>query len=530
MSNAIVLQAPEHLDINFRPSPKQYEVWKALQPECPYCGGEIIQVQTGLDRNGHPTYGPKCSQCGETNIPQLILIGGAAGGGKTFLGSAWLISTCMRWPNMRMIVARLTLKSLRESTWNTILTILKDWGLEDGVNYKINHFLGEITFWNNSKIMMRELTDLPSDPDFQRLGSSEYSGAFVDEVGQISSKAIDVLRSRIRWNVDQTTKVPKLLMSTNPCLGWVRSRFVQDDDGNPVVCADGERYIPFSVFDNPDESFRRVYVASLDRIADKATRERLKYGNWDFVDTNVAAAYWSFDGEKHLFTGLREKCYDSMKPLILSFDFNVNPYMSCLASQIDFNKKKIYIFEEILGTPDERTNNTPALARKIRDKYLAEKHLGGLLITGDPAGLQRSTASEEGVNNYTLITSALDHPSLHPQQKLLRKQPPQATRLEFINALYEGYGGWQVMVDIRCRRFTEDMIYQKKNPDGTKFKGKVMDPVTKLRYEKYGHLSDCFDYLICYFLHSVWSGFLNESSSGVVTTDLGVPIYGAFAL
>lgn len=447
---------------------------------------------------------------------------------NSYLGACWLISSCMRWPNMRMVVARLTLRSLRESTWNTILSVAKAWGLEEGVNYKVNNFLGEMTFWNDSKIMMKELIDLPSDPDFQRLGSSEYSGAFVDEVGQISSKAIDVLRSRIRWNIENTTKVPKLLMSTNPCLGWIRDRFVQDEEGNPVVCADGERYIPFSVFDNPDESFRKVYVANLDRIADKATRERLKYGNWDFVDANVAAAYWNFDGEKHLFSGLREKVYNPMKPLILAFDFNVNPYMSVLVSQIDYENKRLYILEEIIGTPEEKTNNTPALSQKVREKYINEKHLGGLFITGDPAGLTRSTATESGVNNYTIIAKTLTSPTLHPQQKLLKKQPPQTTRLEFVNALFKNYDGWQIMVDLRCRRFTEDMIYQKKNPDGTKFKAKGIDVKTGLKFEKYGHMSDCFDYTVCLFLQSSWVRFVSDYAATVVTMDNGTPIYGSF--
>ena len=45
----------------------------------------------------------------------MILCGGAAGGGKSYLGSCWLISSCLRWPDMRMVVARKTLKSLRET-------------------------------------------------------------------------------------------------------------------------------------------------------------------------------------------------------------------------------------------------------------------------------------------------------------------------------------------------------------------------------------------------------------------------------
>lgn len=60
-------------------------------------------------------------------------------------------------------------------------------------------------------------------------------------------------------------------------------------------------------FDNPDIQFVQTYVAALNKITDRATRERLLYGNWDFVDSNLMAAYWNFDGEKHLIERLREK-------------------------------------------------------------------------------------------------------------------------------------------------------------------------------------------------------------------------------
>ena len=59
---------------------------------------------------------------------------------------------------------------------------------------------------------------------------------------------------------------------------------------------------------------------------------------------------------------------------------------------------------------------------------------------------------------------------LRPRIKLLQKQPPQSTRLEFVNAILNGFDGWKFMADLRCRKFTEDMIYQQKNSDGTKSK------------------------------------------------------------
>lgn len=73
------LVPPKNLHIDFKPSPKQYELWKLLQPECPVCGGEIEQKLIGYDANHNPKYKPHCIKCGNPNIPQLILGGGAAG-------------------------------------------------------------------------------------------------------------------------------------------------------------------------------------------------------------------------------------------------------------------------------------------------------------------------------------------------------------------------------------------------------------------------------------------------------------------
>lgn len=446
---------------------------------------------------------------------------------NSYLGSCWLISSCLRWPDMRMVVARKTLKSLRESTWNTIQSVAKSWGLEEQVHFKINNLSGEMIFWNGSKIIMKEMAYSPSDPDYLRFGSSEFSGGFIDEVGEVDQRGVDVLFSRLRWKVAETTKVPKLFMSTNPCMGWVRDRFVLDENAEPVVCRPNEMYIPFSVYDNPDKNFVNAYVSSLYKISDPSVRERLLFGNWLYVDVNDAACYWKFDGAKHLKEGLKDAKYDPLKPLILSFDFNVAPYMSCLMVQIDYENKVVYVLEEILGRPEDKENNTPRFAEKIKRKLLAIGHTGGVIVTGDPAGLSRTTTTEDGVNNYTILLSILDSPQLRPKKKLLSKQPSQITRLEFINDLFDGYQGWTIQIDLKCRKLIEDLINQRKEMDGSKSKAKVMDSKLGIKYERYGHLSDTFDYLLVLFLNEPWRKFNANIGSGITTFN-GTPIYGSF--
>lgn len=461
--------------------------------------------------------GKKTGRCITVNEPEgLYVADNFTVTHNSYLGSVWLISSCIRFENIRAVVARKTLKSLKESTWNTIKTILKDWGLKEELNYKINNVEGTLTFWNSSVIIMKEMADIPSDPNFERFGSSEYTIALVDEVSEISEKAIEVLFSRLRWRTHETFKTSRMLMTTNPTTNWVRSRFVQDENGDKVDLGEGEAYIPFSVFDNPNIFFRQTYEAALNKIRDPATRERLLYGNWDFIEANDMAIYNQFSGTKHLITGLKEKVYDPTKPLITIWDFNVAPYMSTLLAQIDYEKKKVYIIEEVIGKAEDKENNTPALARKLQKKLYRMKHIGGLDVTGDPAGLQRSTVSEDGVNNFTIIADTLGKGILRPKIKLLKKQPPQAMRCEFINEVFNGYNGWELLIDIRCRKLTVDLLYQLKNEDGTKSKPKVIDPKTGVKFEKYGHLSDCLDYLLCYYLRDSWYKFKSGDDSGSI--------------
>ena len=439
---------------------------------------------------------------------------------KSYLMSVWLVSCCLRYADFRAVIARKTLKSLKESTWNTVRKVVKDWGLQEDVNYKVNNLAGSLQFWNGSIILMLEMADLPSDPNFERFGSIEVSAVGVDECSEISQRAIEVLFSRIRWKVHETLGVSKMLMTTNPTTNWIRSRFVQDDEGNKVTTREGEFYVPFSVFDNPDIAFRQTYEAALNKISDQATKERLLFGNWDFVEANSMAIYNKFDGTRHLVSNLKEEAYDPTKPLITVWDFNVAPQMSVLLAQIDYDKKKVYILEELLGKPESKENNTPAMSRRLRDRLYRYKHIGGVDVTGDPSGLQRSTTSEDGVNNYTQILDTLGGGVLRPKLKLLKKQPPQVVRCDFVNQIFEGYGGWEIRIDLRCRKLTEDLIYQLRNDDGSKCKKKIMDGKTGVKYEKYGHLSDCLDYLLCFYLRDSWYRFKNgaDSTTGVLST------------
>ena len=313
-----------------------------------------------------------------------------------------------------------------------------------------------------------------------------------------------------------------MLLTTNPTINWVRSRFVQDENGDKVICREGEAYIPFPCLTTRNIAFRQVYEAALNKIRDQATKERLLYGNWDFVEANDMAIYNSFDGLPASRYRTERKSIRSDQAAHHGVGLQCCPQMSVLSAQIDYENRKVYILEEILGKPEEKENNTPALARKVRLKLYRDKPYYGVDVTGDPSGLQRSTTNEDGINNYTIITDTFGRGILRPKVKLLRKQPPQACTVRVRQRGIRGYEGWEIQIDIKCRKLTQDLIYQLRNEDGTKSKQKTTDPKTGVKYERYGHLSDCLDYLLCYYLRDSWYKFKSggDGNGYVVSTSV----------
>ena len=55
-----------------------------------------------------------------------------------------------------------------------------------------------MTFSNGCMVVLMDLNENPSDPNFDRLGSTEYTGFFIDEAQEVSAKAKQIVTSRLR--------------------------------------------------------------------------------------------------------------------------------------------------------------------------------------------------------------------------------------------------------------------------------------------------------------------------------------------
>ena len=211
------------------------------------------------------------------SVTEEVLYGGAAGGGKSALGCLWLMEMCQKYPGTRWLMGRSKLKALKETTLHTFFELAAQLRLGSQFTYKASQ---HVIYWKNgSSILLKDLFLYPADPNFERLGSLEITGAFVDECSQVAYPAWQMVKSRIRYKLGVYGLIPKLLGSCNPAKNWAYQEFYKP-------CREGtlppyRRFVQSLPTDNPH--LHPAYLQSLLRL-DSNSRERLYYGNWEYDD------------------------------------------------------------------------------------------------------------------------------------------------------------------------------------------------------------------------------------------------------
>lgn len=224
-----------------------------------------------------------------------LLYGGAAGGGKSVLGCYWQLKRRLKFPGTRGLIGRASLKTLKETTLQTFFEVCKMQGLVAERDYRFNQQSNIIYYPNGSQTLLKDLYQYPSDPNFDELGSLEITDAFADECNQMVEKAWNVVKSRIRYKLDDFGLIPKILGTCNPAKNYVYTKFYKPFKEGTL---DRERkFVQALVSDNPDISkFYKENLLSLD----KASKERLLFGNWEYDDD--PSALMSYDSITDLFT------------------------------------------------------------------------------------------------------------------------------------------------------------------------------------------------------------------------------------
>lgn len=212
-------------------------------------------------------------------VTKYPLFGGGAGGGKSWLGCEWEAAMCLNFPGVRYFMGREELRSLKDSTVKTFFKMANHHGIQDTFRY-YEHY-SSIRFYNGSEISLLDLKYQPSDPMFERFGSTEYTGGLIEEAGEVHFNAFDTLKSRVGRQLNEKYDIPKkLLLTCNPKKNWLYHTYYKPWKEGRLE--PGYAFIQSLAIEN--DKIDKGYIESLDEIKDPIQKKRLKYGEWEYED------------------------------------------------------------------------------------------------------------------------------------------------------------------------------------------------------------------------------------------------------
>lgn len=344
-----------------KPLPKQYKAWQKL-----------------LD-----------------NITKYILFGGGAGGGKSWLGCEWLLTNCYKYPKSKWFIGRKELKRLMQSsfeTWKKVCTFhnipATDWKLNGQYNY--------IEFFNGSRIDLLDVNYEARDPMFERFGSLEYTGGWLEEAGEIDFRAYDVLKTRIGRHLNLEYNLhPKLLLTCNPKKNWLKKEFYLPYINNTLEAT--KAFIKSLYSDNIYTS--GLYGEQLSEISNKANRERLKEGNWDYDDDQ--ASLISSEAIDDIFTN--------------SVD-DGDKYATIDIARFGRDTTKVYLWKGFKNYAriTWAKQSTAITAIKIK-QLLADEKIPYSRVIADEVGVGGGVIDNlSGINGFIANSSPLENPEAKP--------------------------------------------------------------------------------------------------------------------
>ncbi len=255
------------MEITLRPTIKQDQAWQKLQDK----------------------------------VTKFIVFGGGAGGGKSWLGAEWLMTNAYLYPSSKWFIGREELTRLMKSSYITFRKVSQFHKIPKD-DWKLNGQYSFIEFKNGTRIDLLDLKYLPSDPLYERFGSLEYTGGWIEEAGEVKFDAFDILKSRIGRHMNRELDLPsKLLITCNPKKNWL-----YQDIYKPFRDGDLRKEYAFiqSLYgDNPYTADE--YGKNLSEIKNKSLKQRLMYGNWEYEDDPGTLLH--YDAIVDIFTNTVER-------------------------------------------------------------------------------------------------------------------------------------------------------------------------------------------------------------------------------
>lgn len=220
----------------------------------------------------------------------LVGYGGAMGGGKTRALCELALDTALSFPGTRVLLARHRYTALRTTTMEEFFNCKADQFITGRDRSRPESVRLRLKSWKKgieSVVYFRHLTE------WTGLGSEQYGAVFIDEAGQVSEQAAQMLITRLRHPAQRQRW---FVAASNPWPGWFQRWFAGGELPADALAEAGGRieFIPARVEDNGH--LPPNYAAMQRLLLPRDWVERFIDGKFDAF---AGLVYPHFDPERH---------------------------------------------------------------------------------------------------------------------------------------------------------------------------------------------------------------------------------------
>jgi hypothetical protein len=389
------------------------------------------------------------------------------GTGKTYALCQEALKMCCVNQFRTGLIGAPTYPMLRDATLATFLQLCD----ERKFPYSLNKSTNTVTMkFGGARILFRSLDA------YERLRGTTLAWFGVDELTYVKEEAWLRLEARLRD--PEAEHLCGFAVWTPKGFDWVARKFREEPVAGYFLVEAKPFEDKFILQKTPD------YYERLKASYDENFYQQEALGK--YLNLQAGRVYYTFERKEHV--GVYP--VDPAKPLLWSWDFNLNPMSSVICQRLD---DVVHVVDEIVL----QTSSTPEVCDEFLQRY--GEHRAGVKIYGDASGGHSSTVT--GTSDYQYIRKFLaGHRSLHGTLAAAASNPPVRDRVNLVNArLKNANGDRRLFVDRRCRQLLKDFEEVCYKADSGQ--------IDKDHDSKRTHLSDALGYLL-------WSEFGGLGSVG----------------
>lgn len=461
--------------------------------------------------------------------PIYILNGGRYGAKGASIGRK-LVKKCLKSKYFKCGLGMKEYNRIKEGVYDTIKKYIENYNLSE--LFKFNSSPLEIVCVNGNKFIARGF-----DKSKKVKGIEGLTDFWIDEViPDITKEDFENALGTLRG-----VKYPQMILSFNPepeileqC--WIyndifKDRYekdfshIQEIELNNKKLKFEYKIIHTTFKDNPYlgyieqsicEKWKNDYEKTRSQDNRNSQLAEYYYHVWykgEWFEKNIDLRFWTgFNEIDHI----NELELNIDEPIHISFDKNVNPYITCAIWQI-YNKDFEQIHELCLPNPENKTYIV--IQRLI--KWLKENKFNNrIYIYGDSTALRDDPNLPVGTNFYKIITNELEKQNYRYELRIpgkrsntsydfirKRKNPNVINSADFINDIFSrNLYGYSITINESCTKSILDYKNLKQGSDGKPLKERNKDG-----HEKYGHISDAMRYLICEYAYDDFVNYCNRN-------------------